>query len=66
MPFCLASHHAFRVLALDRILSRPPDLISSIEVHQTPLARTASDHLPLKARLNLDKVKQLHTQPDFA
>ena len=56
----------FPVLALDRILSRPPDLISSIEVHQTPLARTASDHLPLKARLNLDKVRQLHTQPDFA
>jgi endonuclease/exonuclease/phosphatase family metal-dependent hydrolase len=56
----------FPVLALDRILSRPPDLISSIEVHQTPLARTASDHLPLKARLNLDKVRQLHTQPEFA
>jgi endonuclease/exonuclease/phosphatase family metal-dependent hydrolase len=56
----------FPVLALDRILSRPPDLISSIEVHQTPLARTASDHLPLKARLNLDKVRQLHAQPDFA
>lgn len=56
----------FPVLALDRILSRPPDLISSIEVHQTPLARVASDHLPIKARLNLDRVRQLHAQPDFA
>ena len=56
----------FPLLALDRILARPPELISSIEVHQTPLARVASDHLPMKARLNLDKVRQLHTQPDFA
>jgi len=44
----------FPLLALDRILARPPQLISSIEVHQSPLARTASDHLPIKARLNLE------------
>jgi len=56
----------FPLLALDRILARPPDVISAIEVHQTPLARVASDHLPLKARLNLDKVRLLHTQLDAA
>ena len=44
---------AFPLLALDRILARPPSLISSIEVHNTPLSRVASDHLPIKARLDL-------------
>lgn len=43
----------YPLLALDRILSRPPSLIASLEVHQSPLARVASDHLPLKARINL-------------
>jgi endonuclease/exonuclease/phosphatase family metal-dependent hydrolase len=37
------------VLALDRILSSPETLITSIEVHNSPLARIASDHLPIKA-----------------
>lgn len=56
----------FPLLALDRILARPADLISSIEVHRTPLARLASDHLPVKARLNLASVRQLQAQPDAA
>ncbi len=43
----------FPLLALDRILARPQTLISSLEVHRSPLARVASDHLPLKARVNL-------------
>jgi endonuclease/exonuclease/phosphatase family metal-dependent hydrolase len=43
----------FPLFALDRILARPAHLISRIEVHKTPLAREASDHLPIKARLNL-------------
>lgn len=43
----------FPLLALDRILARPQSLISSLEVHRSPLARIASDHLPVKARLNL-------------
>jgi endonuclease/exonuclease/phosphatase family metal-dependent hydrolase len=43
----------YPLLALDRILARPANLLSSIEVHQSPLARLASDHLPLKASLNL-------------
>ncbi|WP_245525577.1 endonuclease/exonuclease/phosphatase family protein [Mesorhizobium sp. M00.F.Ca.ET.216.01.1.1] len=56
----------FPLLALDRILAKPPTLISRIEVHQTPLSRIASDHLPIKARLNLNGIRHLHVQPDFS
>ncbi|RWP73481.1 MAG: EEP domain-containing protein [Mesorhizobium sp.] len=55
----------FPLLALDRILAKPPSLISSLEVHQTPLSRIASDHLPIKARLNLQGLRHLHLQPDY-
>lgn len=48
----------YPLLALDRILARPPSLIASLEVHQSPLARIASDHLPLKARLNLKGARE--------
>lgn len=41
------------ILALDRVLASPEDLISIIEAHDTPLARIASDHLPIKARIDL-------------
>ncbi|HBF30448.1 endonuclease/exonuclease/phosphatase family protein [Rhizobium sp.] len=37
------------VLALDRIMANRPGLIVDMQVHDTPLARMASDHLPLKA-----------------
>ena len=43
----------FPVLALDRVLGTPHNLVTSVEVHNTPLARVASDHLPLKAHVNL-------------
>lgn len=46
----------FPLFALDRILARPPSIISSLEVHQTPLARVASDHLPIKARINVERL----------
>ncbi|MDJ0391250.1 endonuclease/exonuclease/phosphatase family protein [Roseomonas sp. E05] len=42
----------FPRLALDRILADPPALAPRVEAHDTPLARRASDHLPLKARLD--------------
>ncbi|MBC9209576.1 endonuclease/exonuclease/phosphatase family protein [Roseomonas aerophila] len=41
------------VLALDRILGWPRGIVSDVHAHDTPLARQASDHLPLRARLNL-------------
>ena len=40
-------------LALDQILGYPRGLVSELEVHDTPLARLASDHLPLRARIDL-------------
>lgn len=43
----------FPLFALDRILGNPQSLISSIEVHDTALSRVASDHLPIKARINV-------------
>jgi endonuclease/exonuclease/phosphatase family metal-dependent hydrolase len=43
----------FPVLALDRILAYPQSLISSVTLHDTALARLASDHLPLKAVVDL-------------
>ena len=41
------------VLPLDRILAWPQALVSGVEVHDSPLARIASDHLPLTACLHL-------------
>lgn len=43
----------FPVLALDRALGHPHDLVTSVEVHDSPLARIASDHLPIKAHIDL-------------
>jgi len=39
----------FPLLALDRIWARPAKAMTDIQVHNSPLARIASDHLPLKA-----------------
>ena len=39
------------ILALDRMIANRAGLISAIEVHNTPLARLASDHLPIKTTL---------------
>lgn len=43
----------FPVFALDRVLGKPHDLICGVELHDTPLARVASDHLPIKASVRL-------------
>jgi len=41
------------VLALDRIMANRPGLIEAVETHDSPLARLASDHLPIKAVVKL-------------
>lgn len=41
------------LFALDRILGSPHQLVAHTEVHDTPLARIASDHLPIRARIDL-------------
>jgi endonuclease/exonuclease/phosphatase family metal-dependent hydrolase len=45
------------IFSLDRIWCHPPELITDRKVHKTSLARTASDHLPLKAVLNIQHRK---------
>ena len=44
------------LLPMDRILDWPPGLITQFAVHNTPLAKLASDHLPLVADVNLNCV----------
>jgi endonuclease/exonuclease/phosphatase family metal-dependent hydrolase len=39
------------VFALDRLWARPRSAVKSLQVHSSPLARVASDHLPLVAEL---------------
>jgi endonuclease/exonuclease/phosphatase family metal-dependent hydrolase len=41
------------ILALDRIWAHPRSMLRRLEVHKTPLARHASDHLPLVATLEI-------------
>lgn len=41
------------IFALDRICVRPPGAVIQLMVHKSALARQASDHLPLKAVLEL-------------
>lgn len=41
------------LLALDRLISNRREILSPIVAHDTPLARLASDHLPIKAWVNL-------------
>jgi endonuclease/exonuclease/phosphatase family metal-dependent hydrolase len=43
----------FPILALDRIMGNLPGLVACTAVHDTPLSRTASDHLPVKAWVHL-------------
>jgi endonuclease/exonuclease/phosphatase family metal-dependent hydrolase len=41
-------------LPMDRMLDWPPNLITHFGIHNTALARVASDHLPLLGEVNLD------------
>jgi endonuclease/exonuclease/phosphatase family metal-dependent hydrolase len=44
-------------LALTRIWVRPVGAIASIEVHRSALARRASDHLPLRAVIDVEELR---------
>lgn len=44
-------------LALTRIWLRPRAALKSVEVHRTALSRVASDHLPLKATIEVGKLR---------
>lgn len=43
------------LIALDHILVRPRPVGLRTQVHRSPLARAASDHLPLRCELTLDR-----------
>ena len=43
----------YPLLALDRMMLSPHGDLLDVAAHDTPLARRASDHLPIKARLRL-------------
>lgn len=42
----------FPFIALDRVIGSP-GLVTAMEVHNSPLAQVASDHLPLKAKIDI-------------
>jgi len=44
----------FPVFALDRLWVRPRGALAALARHDSPAARAASDHLPLRAELALD------------
>ncbi len=57
------------VLALDRIWVLPPGALRSVGAHRSPLARQASDHLPVRAELSIEAPGRLVTPaaaPDAA
>ncbi len=45
----------FPLLPLDRIWVRPRRALATVRVHKSPLAKIASDHLPLKVRIALSQ-----------
>ena len=53
---CASFPSRLPMLALDRIMGWPHELISQVGVHNTLLAREASDHLPVKAVLKMDAI----------
>jgi endonuclease/exonuclease/phosphatase family metal-dependent hydrolase len=80
LPFSATLHDAHRILgeplapvafpsfapflALTRIWVRPVGAIVSIEVHRTPAARRASDHLPVKAVIDVEKLRKTAVNSD--
>jgi endonuclease/exonuclease/phosphatase family metal-dependent hydrolase len=56
----------FPVWSLDRILGNARCTVSSIEVHDTRLARIASDHLPIKAIIRLGEGAQTKPATELA
>lgn len=50
----------FPVLSLDRIIANHEGLIGDVVAHDTPLARMASDHLPIKTTINIPNILSDH------
>jgi len=45
------------------VLGWPRGVVEAVEAHDTPLARVASDHLPLKAWINLSAAAAAVREP---
>ena len=56
LPILASFPSRLPIFPLDRILDWPPGLIKRFSVHRTPLAKLASDHLPLVAEIDLKSV----------
>lgn len=56
----------YPIFPLDRILGNPQHMVSAVEVHDTSLARIASDHLPIKARIDLAAAASHFAAPAIA
>lgn len=54
------------IFALDRILGWPQGTVETTVVHHSPLARVASDHLPVRALVNLTVPLPVAPPPDAA
>lgn len=53
----------FPLFSLDRIVARPAGVLRDVRVVDTPLAKSASDHLPLVATLDVAAVRNTQTPP---
>ncbi len=54
----------FPILPLDRVMGYPKDIVTAVEVHDSPLARIASDHLPIKAYIDLSLAAAARETPE--
>ncbi|WP_377288246.1 endonuclease/exonuclease/phosphatase family protein [Rhizobium sp. SG2393] len=54
----------FPILPLDRVMGYPKDIVTAVEVHDSPLARIASDHLPIKAYIDLSIAAAARETPE--
>jgi endonuclease/exonuclease/phosphatase family metal-dependent hydrolase len=55
----------FPFIALDRVIGSP-ELVTAMEVHDSALAKVASDHLPLKATIDIPAaLRQMHGEPEL-
>ncbi len=63
-PRCPSFPSRLPLLSLDRIMGWPRDLVTEVRTHKTPLARAASDHLPVKAVLMIEALSRTR-EPAF-
>ena len=54
------------LFALDRVWARPRHSLVEFSAHRSPLARVASDHLPVKARVAIAQNAAAHLRPEAA